>query len=152
MFCSNPLLGGNCSHSFRICSKNGRSGDPFKIKWRPNGVQNIVMHSLLMLSKNAYISRNAEWTEPLFFLYFSFLYFPTLAAHVKKYVIVSFVSVAPNTSRNTKRVGPPKSNGRQRGSQRKTGGSIRSAFLDVFGFSDFSGIIVNKCLIFLFLR
>ena len=32
----------------------------------------------------------------------------------------------------------------------QTRGFIRLAFLDVFGFSDFSGIIVNKCLLFLF--
>ena len=45
-----------------------------------------------------------------------------------KYMVFHLFSLAPNTSRNTKRIGPPKSNGRQKGSQNIPRRSIRWRF------------------------
>ena len=141
---------------FYFCSKTVRCGDLFKIQWAPKRDQLIDQVAQYRWTtqlcdtfgphrKTQIHAETPSGLDLRVSIFFIFRCSNLGGTNVNKYIIFH-VSVAQNTSRDTERMGPPKSNGRQKGYPSRTRGTIRLAFIDVFGFSDFSGMLVCQSL------
>ena len=134
-YCFNSLFGRSF---FLFCFsffKHDLFWDPFTIQWAPTRDKQIdqaakycwTNRHATLLGPSRTTQIHAETPSGLglrCFRYFSCFLFSTFSStSVPKYMI-SIFSAAPNTSRNAEQMGPPKSNGRQNGSQNKSRGSI----------------------------
>ena len=80
-------------------------------------IKDVTHFSLL---ENGRPLRNAQWIGPSVFSYSCCRAFSKFSGTVvKNYMICIVCSVAQNTSRNTKRIGPSKSSGRQSGTRNR---------------------------------
>ena len=107
-----------------ILYENGRFGDPFKIQRAPKWYPKSTKRCLTAKRKHRCTFEKTKCRETPSGLNLRFVYVLRCFAFskdsdtvVKKCLFFLVVAVAPNTSRNTEQINPPKSSGRQNGTQ-----------------------------------